>query len=101
MIEVKKTLELEIVECITCGVIFAIPAQLDKQNQKEHKDFYCPNGHAEHYAGKSKQKQLEEEVHRLKGIIQGRDIYSEKLEDDNTRLIDQVKRLKKKAKKED
>lgn len=60
-----KTLgELELVteECITCGVLFAIPTKLQDKLIENHQEFYCPNGHGQHYAEKT---QLEKEVEHL------------------------------------
>jgi predicted Zn-ribbon and HTH transcriptional regulator len=38
-------LDLEPTDCINCGVWFAVPSRLLKAQQRDGKDFYCPNGH--------------------------------------------------------
>jgi hypothetical protein len=40
-------------ECIACGVVFAIPAHLQKRLQESHKSFCCPNGHSQYYKSES------------------------------------------------
>lgn len=47
--------------CITCGVEITMPAGLLAQLEQNHANFYCVNGHAQHFSGKSKlDKALEE-----------------------------------------
>jgi hypothetical protein len=36
-----------------CGVIFGIEQTYDDILRRSHKSFYCPNGHGQHYSGKS------------------------------------------------
>lgn len=40
-------------ECISCGVVFAIPGNLQNRLQQNHASFYCPNGHSQHYTKES------------------------------------------------
>jgi hypothetical protein len=53
------TLEVEV--CCSCGVLFAAPRDLLAHALKDHDHwFYCPNGHSQHYTGKTEaQKQRE------------------------------------------
>lgn len=37
--------DLFVSDCANCGVIFGIPADLEERRRKDHKTFYCPNGH--------------------------------------------------------
>ena len=36
-----------------CGVTWWMTAGFDAQRHRDHKDFYCPSGHAQNYAGMS------------------------------------------------
>lgn len=44
---------VESVQCISCGVIFGIPSDLNTQRKRDHKLFYCPNGHSQYFPGES------------------------------------------------
>ena len=47
------SVDIESEQCITCGVIFGVPANLVVQRKRDHKSFYCPNGHDQYYPGES------------------------------------------------
>lgn len=47
------SVNIESEQCITCGVIFGIPAGLVLERKRDHKSFYCPNGHSQYYPGES------------------------------------------------
>lgn len=50
--------------CINCGVAFAMPADFDEELRKSHKIFHCPNGHQQHYTGKSEAEKLKEQLEK-------------------------------------
>lgn len=62
------TVDVELVteECCNCGVLFAMPEDLVKKlrRQAESGSFYCPNGHAQHYMGKSEEQKRREAERR-------------------------------------
>jgi hypothetical protein len=49
-------------ECCSCGVAFAMTADLFRRRKSDHKDFYCPNGHGQHYTGKTEAQKLKERL---------------------------------------
>lgn len=53
-------------ECCNCGVLFAMTQEFidRKREQAESSTFYCPNGHPQHYLGKSLKDQLKEAKRR-------------------------------------
>lgn len=55
---------MELVHCCNCGVAFAMPTELDSAYRKNHKMFYCPNGHGQHYTGKTEAEKLKEELEK-------------------------------------
>lgn len=59
---VSTRVELEPVECCNCGVVFGISAYHNKQFLESHKWFYCPNGHPQHYTGKTEAEKLSEQL---------------------------------------
>jgi hypothetical protein len=40
-------------ECFSCGILFAMEEQYRTQRLKDKSTWYCPNGHSQHYLGKS------------------------------------------------
>ena len=51
--------------CCDCGVLFAMPDELhDKLVDKPGTAFYCPNGHSQHYVGKTEAQKLKEQLER-------------------------------------
>lgn len=67
--------EMDFIDCYKCGMVFAVPRQWNKNKIDNHETFYCPNGHTQHYTGKSKAEKLRirlEEAERQKRSLQGR-----------------------------
>lgn len=69
-ITINATTKLVTEICCNCGVMFAIPYELQQQLLQKRgpngKRFYCPNGHNQYYVGKSdaqRAKELEEQLH--------------------------------------
>lgn len=52
-IAVAYSVKMETTECVTCGIMFAFPVGFDEERRKDHKGFYCPNGHSQHYTAES------------------------------------------------
>lgn len=46
---IQTNLTLETETCCNCGVTFAMPAQLKYERLTNGGEFYCPNGHGQHY----------------------------------------------------
>ena len=55
--------------CISCGVVFGLPKDLDAQLRLNHKSFYCPNGHSQLYTAKSEVEKLRDEKVRLQSQL--------------------------------
>jgi len=56
---IPKEITLEVEECCSCGVSFALPAFLQSQRREDGGRFYCPNGHSMVY-GKGEVGRLRE-----------------------------------------
>lgn len=52
--------------CYKCGVRFDVPEQWEQKRREDHESFYCPNGHSQHFAGKSEAERLRDELAREK-----------------------------------
>lgn len=46
--------------CCSCGVAFAVTSDYQRRRIDDHAWFYCPNGHSQHYTGKSEAQQQRE-----------------------------------------
>lgn len=44
-------LELFVTDCASCGVVFAIPRDLELRRREDHGTWYCPNGHSMVFSG--------------------------------------------------
>lgn len=66
---VEIEIELKIEECITagCGIVWAVPAGFQRGRRRDHRDYFCPNGHAQHYAGESEEEKLRRELASARG----------------------------------
>jgi hypothetical protein len=52
--------------CFSCGVVFAMESRFQERLAKNPgKNFYCPNGHSQHYVGKSWEQRLKEKDEAL------------------------------------
>ncbi len=51
--------------CVNCGTIFYMQENLYKVREKDHDQFFCPNGHALCVTDNSKKINLEEENKKL------------------------------------
>lgn len=56
----QQTVELVLVECYSCAIIYGIPQMMDTMllAKKEKASTYCPNGHCWNYVGRSDADQL-------------------------------------------
>jgi hypothetical protein len=52
-------------ECIRCGVPIFGPEVQYKNLHRNHENFYCINGHAQHWPGESDEEKLRKQVERL------------------------------------
>lgn len=50
--------------CITCGIVFGVPTEWRSRRLEDHEMMYCPNGHRQHYLGKSEAEKLRDELER-------------------------------------
>lgn len=62
-------LELVVIDCISCGIPFAAPKQWRQERINDHRRFYCPNGHEQHYTGKTEAERLRDELARTKAQL--------------------------------
>ena len=52
-VAIAHSVVLQDCECIVCGVVFAFTDYFYNERKKDHINFYCPNGHSQHYTQES------------------------------------------------
>ena len=52
-IAVYTSVTLEPVTCYRCSVIVVIPSDMYKNRLEDQKEWYCPNGHSQHFIGET------------------------------------------------
>ena len=62
LVEITANATLVTEECYRCGVLFAMPKEMQKRRLEDHKDFYCPAGHGQHYVGKTEEQKLRDRL---------------------------------------
>lgn len=58
------TLDLRVIDCPTCGVVFALTEGYAERRQSDGRSFWCPNGHAGINYGKSTAERLRDDLER-------------------------------------
>lgn len=48
--------------CYSCGVLFAMMKEFYDERRRDHRSFWCPNGHAQSYSGKTEAQKLKEQL---------------------------------------
>ena len=59
----------EVENCCNCGIAFAMTADFKRRRLEDRNTFHCPNGHAQHYIGKTEVQKLKEEVERKQQML--------------------------------
>jgi Zn ribbon nucleic-acid-binding protein len=53
---------LQAVECVSCGVSFAMPMSLYNKRLEDHKAFWCPNGHGGYFPRETEAEKLAKQL---------------------------------------
>jgi hypothetical protein len=61
-----------VIQCCNCGVNFGMSDELYEQRRADHKSWFCPNGHGQHFTGKSEADKLREELERTTARLTAR-----------------------------
>ncbi len=57
-----EAIDFVLEECCKCGTAFMIPSRMKSALLNSHNTFYCPNGHAQSYVGKSEAEKLRDKI---------------------------------------
>ena len=84
---------LTVKTCVTCGVKYALPEELDDRRYLDKEWTYCPNGHQQQYQGKTAEQERDEALAKLHSLQKAAD----QLADDAMDKAKEIKRLKRHA----
>jgi 5-methylcytosine-specific restriction endonuclease McrA len=59
---IEFAVELEAVTCCVCGVVFAFSVDAVRKRRRDHKDFWCPNGHSLSFNAESEEDRLKRQL---------------------------------------
>lgn len=62
--------EMRTTTCASCGVMFALTAELMTKLRNTHRDFHCPNGHVLVFRGDSEADRLKRELRRREEMLE-------------------------------
>jgi hypothetical protein len=65
--DVTTTLKMHCLDCANCGILFGITQDFEARRREDHRDFYCPSGHANRYNQKSEADRLRDKL-RAEGL---------------------------------
>ena len=65
-IRIVEQYDFTIVSCSVCGTPIALDVDFKVHRQRDHKTFYCPNGHNQYFPSESEEE-------RLRRLLQRRD----------------------------
>lgn len=51
-----------IIDCCECGMSFGFTREYERERRRDHKWFYCPNGHQQHWQQKSDVEKAREDA---------------------------------------
>lgn len=55
-------IKIAYISCYRCGIEFGVPEDYDRARVRDHRSFYCPNGHGQHYPRKKMKGASAEEI---------------------------------------
>lgn len=53
VLSLQTYLTIKTTTCITCGCVIGMQDELYDQRLRDHKGYYCPNGHSQHFTSES------------------------------------------------
>lgn len=77
--------------CSSCGIEYHMPNHYCTKREQDHKTFYCPNGHAQHFPTDTEADVLRRSLQRTQTELTQEITAREKAERAVTRLKRQVK----------
>jgi aspartate/glutamate racemase len=54
--------QLRAVNCYSCGTTFGMESSFYQDRVRDHGEFYCPNGHRQHFIGETEAERLKRQL---------------------------------------
>jgi len=64
-LSILASLSFKTTTCITCGCPIAMVNNFYDSRLKDHVDFYCPNGHSQHFIDETEEQKLKKQLERV------------------------------------
>ena len=81
-----------------CGISWFQPTPFNEQRRKDHRLFYCPNGHGQYYPQENEKEKLRRKVEILERNLSSKECDLKYCKDSRRSLKGQITKLKKKIK---
>jgi hypothetical protein len=73
ILNLSTTTKLTVLDCVCCGVIFGITADFEERRRKDHKSFFCPNGHSQAFNQRTTEDRLKRDLAAARGNLRHRE----------------------------
>lgn len=65
----RTATSMALMDCIDCGVAWLMPEELRRRRLQDHRNYFCPNGHPQHYCGDNEEEDKPGEVEDRRALI--------------------------------
>ena len=96
-LSVRTELWFKTASCITCGVVIALPHEYYEKRMKDHANYFCPNGHSQHFVGETEEERLRKQLERVTKEKEWAERLAKVREAENTKLLKNAVRLRRRA----
>lgn len=63
--DISVTTVIEAMNCCECGLTFGLSSEFEQRRREDHRNWYCPNGHPQHFPGKTRLEQERDAAREL------------------------------------
>lgn len=98
MAKFVERIEMTTENCVNCGMIFAVTADFQWRRRNDHKTFYCPAGHGQHYTGASEAQRLREQLEKERHRRQAETGRAEAIAQQRDRVVKSYNRIRDRVK---
>lgn len=98
MTEYLTKIGMRTIVCAACGIVFAAPEKWVENRENDHKMFYCPKGHRQHFPQESDKERLRRQLTSKKECCLRAELAVEHIKKSAVAYKGHVTRLKKKLK---
>lgn len=87
--------EFTTMQCCNCHLSFGVTSRFEKDRRKDHKTFYCPQGHAQSYrAGADEETRLRNELNRQQELREAEQARLQRVEAERDQIAKAHKKMR-------